>query len=218
PPVILLAIGPFAEIDPGDSVGVDLAFVGGDDEAALLRNADYAQFASDIHYQLPEPPPSPRLHVEARERRLDFYWDDSPERAVDPTSPAPGHMDFEGYRVYVGSDRQQLPRIAQFDLPDSTGFNTGLAPVRLATPRTVDGIAYAYHDSVVGLRDGFSYFCAVTSYDLGDPQTPSLESGLSENKQQAVPAPAPGESRAGVTVFPNPYRVEARWDQGRLVR
>jgi len=217
-PIMLLAVGPFAQIDPGDSVGVDFAFVGGDDETALLRNADYAQFASDIHYVLPQPPPSPRLHVEAAEQRLDLYWDDSPERAVDPTSPAPGHLDFEGYRVYLGTDRQHPQRVAQFDAPDTTGFNTGFDAIRLAVPRWIDGIPYTYRYSIRGLRDGFNYFGAVTSYDIGSAQTPSLESGISENKFQAVPGPAPGESRAGATVFPNPYRVEARWDQGRLVR
>ena len=33
-----------------------------------------------------------------------------------------------------------------------------------------------------------------------------------------MPAPAPGERAGGVTVFPNPYRVEARWDAGQRVR
>ena len=34
------------------------------------------------------------------------------------------------------------------------------------------------------------------------------------------PSPSPDEAAAGgkITVFPNPYRVEARWDQGQLVR
>ncbi len=41
---------------------------------------------------------------------------------------------------------------------------------------------------------------------------------MSQNKFLAVPMPGPDESVAGVTVFPNPYRVEARWDQGRLAR
>ena len=46
-----------------------------------------------------------------------------------------------------------------------------------------------------------------------------LESGFSQNRILAVPAPAPGEI-AGLkpTVFPNPYRVEARWDRGQNVR
>jgi hypothetical protein len=33
-----------------------------------------------------------------------------------------------------------------------------------------------------------------------------------------VPAPRVGERSGDVVVFPNPYRVEARWDAGRNVR
>ncbi|HYM80166.1 MAG TPA: hypothetical protein VEY91_02000 [Candidatus Limnocylindria bacterium] len=216
-PIMVLSVGPFAVLNLGDSVTVDYAFVGGDDEQELLDSADFAQFASDIGYRLPAPPPSPRVHVETGHGRVDFYWNDSPETAEDPTSPAPGQRDFEGYRLYLGLDRQRPNRIAQFDLVDTTGFNTGLDAVRLATPRVVDGVTYRYHYAVTGLRDGFSYYGAVTSYDTGDDQVASLESGLGQNKFQAVPSPAPGE-RAGVQVFPNPYRVEARWDQGSLVR
>lgn len=221
-PIALLSVGPFATLDPGDTIRVDFAFVAGETEAQFLGAADYAQFASDIDYQLPTPPPSPRLLVETGERRVDFYWDDSPEFATDPTSPAPLNRDFEGYRVYLGLDRQRPVRVAQFDLEqapnDTTGFNTGLGAIRLDPPRVVDGVTYRYHYSVDNLRDGLSYFGAVTSYDLGGEQVPSLESGIPQNKFQAVPLPGPEERTRGVTVFPNPYRVEAAWDQGTLVR
>jgi hypothetical protein len=217
-PIAVLSVGPFAQVDPGDSVTVDYAFVGGEDEADLLANADFAQFASDIDYRLPAPPPSPRLRVEPRANALDLYWDESPEFASDPTSEVPGGLDFEGYRLYLGFDRQSPTQVAQFDLVDSTGFNTGLAAIRLATPHVVDGVAYHYRYRIGDLRDGFKYYGAVTSYDLGDPRVGSLESGLAQNKFVAVPAPSPGERAGGVTVFPNPYRVEARWDIGEQVR
>jgi hypothetical protein len=217
-PIALLSVGPFVELDPGDSLRVDFAFVGGETQDSLKLHADYAQFASDIGYQLPQPPPSPRLRVETGERRVDLWWDDSPEHAPDPTSPAPGHLDFEGYRVYLGPDRQHPTEVAQFDLEDTTGFNTGLAPIRAAAPRLVDGVLYRYHYAIPALRDGFEYWGAVTSYDIGDASVPSLESGIGQNKFVAVPNPAPGERRGGVSVYPNPYRVEATWDQGRNVR
>src|SRR5439155_8389123 len=95
-------------------------------------------------------------------------------------------------------------------------FNTRLHP--LPTPDTIDSVAYHYKYTAAGQRDWFRYFGAVSSFDLGDSQTPSLDSGTSQNKFRAVPMPAPRESPSGVTVFPNPYRVEARWDQGRLAR
>jgi hypothetical protein len=216
-PIMVLSVGPFRSIGFGDSIRVDFAFVGGEDETKLLEHADYAQFAADIDYRLPTPPPSPRVLVRPGHRRLDIYWDDSPESAPDPSSPAPGGLDFEGYRVYLGLDRQNPLRVAQFDLRDTTGFNTGLEAVTLAEPLEEGGIRYRYRHSIGGLRDGFSYYGAVTSYDQGDPSIESLESGLGQNKFLAVPNPAPAE-RGGVAVYPNPYRVEALWDQGRRVR
>ena len=219
-PIVLMSVGPFTQIDPGDTVTVDFAMVGGDDEAALLKNVAFAQFASDIDYKLPAPPPSPRLHVAAGANRVDFFWDDSPESVPDLTSPAPGHLDFEGYRLYLGLDRQHPALVAQFDRAtppaDTVGFNTGFTTIRRDT--VIDGVQYRYHHAVHGLRDGFNYFGAVTSYDLGDNRVSSLESGLGQNKFQVVPAPAPGEDNRGVVVFPNPYRVEAQWDRGAQVR
>jgi hypothetical protein len=217
-PIMLLSVGPFAQLDPGDTVFVDVALVGGEDEARLLEHADFAQFAYDIDYQLPQPPPSPRLRVEAGHQSVDLYWDDSPEAVVDPSSAAPGGQDFEGYRVYLSQDRQDLHRVAQFDLRDTTGFNTGLEPARLATPRVIDGVTYTYHHRITGLRDGFHYFGAVTSFDLGDSRIESLESGFAQNKFAAIPNAAGAAAGDRVTVYPNPYRVEAGWDRGALVR
>jgi len=217
-PIVVLSVGPFAQLDPDSSVTVDFAFLGGEDETRLAEHADFAQFAADIGYRLPAPPPSPRLHVETGANRVDLYWDDSPENEVDPTSLAPGGRDFEGYRVYFGADRLDPQRVAQFDLRDTTGFNTGLDGIRLASPPVIGDIAYRNHFAVTGLRDGFKYYGAVTSYDIGDVQVESLESGIPQNKFLAVPNPPPGGSSRGVTVYPNPYRVEARWDQGRSVR
>lgn len=219
-PIMVLSVGPFAQVDPGDTVTVDVALVGGDDEADLLRNVDFAQFAADIDYRLPAAPPSPRLHVATGQRRIDFYWDDSPEFAPDHTSPAPGGLDFEGYRLYLGLDRQHPVRVAQFDAAtpphDTTGFNTGFEAIRRDT--VIDGVSYRYHYAVTSLKDGFNYFGGVTSYDLGDDRVASLESGLGQNKFQAVPLAAPGEDARGPIVFPNPYRVEAQWDRGTQVR
>ncbi|HYM80727.1 MAG TPA: hypothetical protein VEY91_04850 [Candidatus Limnocylindria bacterium] len=224
-PVAVLAVGPFAPLPlflaTGDSIEVDFALIGGAEIVDLHDHSRFAQRAFDRDYIIPVPPPSPRFRVVARDRALDFYWDDSPEQATDPTSPIP--QDFEGYRLYVGDERLDLRRVAQFDKDappnDTTGFNTGLASIRLATPVTLDGVTYHYKYTVPALRNGFKYFVAVTSYDLGNVEIESLESGVSQNKALAIPGPQPGElPDSRVTVFPNPYRVEARWDQGEKVR
>jgi hypothetical protein len=226
-PVGVIAVGPFAPfpqfIASGDSISVDFALVGGAELTDLFEHSRFAQRAFDRHYIVPIPPPSPHLKVVARDRALDLYWDDSPEQAIDPTSPIP--HDFEGYRVYVGEsdDRLDLHQIGQFDLStppnDTTGFNTGLQAIRLATPVTIDGETFQYKFSIPALKNGFKYFTSVTAYDLGNVEIESLESGKNQNKTMAIPGPQPGERVGGkVTVFPNPYRVEARWDQGQLVR
>ena len=217
-PVELLAIGPFAQIDPGDSITVDFCFVGGAEIRDIQTNSKFAQFAYDNDYTLPIPPPSPRFAVVARDNALDFYWDDESENAFDVTSPDP--RDFQGYRLYVGEDQDTLARVAQFDAPgDTAGFNTGFGAVVLPEPVVVEGITARYKYTVEGLRNGFKYFCAVTAFDLGNSTITPLESGLSQNRRVAVPGPQAGErpDRKPV-VFPNPYRVEARWDQGTNVR
>ena len=55
---------------------------------------------------------------------------------------------------------------------------------------------------------------------MGNIEIESLESGILQNKTLGFASPAPGEKIGTdkVTVFPNPYRVEARWDQGQKVR
>src|SRR5206468_1518915 len=147
-PVALLAAGPFSQIDPGDTISVDFALVGGAEIRDIQEHSRFAQRAFDRNYIVPIPPPSPRLKVLARHNALDLYWDSSPESATDPTSPIP--QDFEGYRVWVGDDRLDLKRVAQFDLTspphDTTGFNTGLSAV--AHDTTIAGVAYHYRYTI----------------------------------------------------------------------
>jgi hypothetical protein len=223
-PTELIAVGPFAQIDPGDSIAVDFALVGGDgltDPSQVQTHARFAQRAFDLAYKVPVPPPSPLLKVVARDRALDLYWDRSPESFADSTGPYP--LDFEGYRLYAGEDRNDLLRVAQFDSAgvgtpnDTTGFNTGFVAVRHDT--TIDDVPYHYRYTIAGLKNGFKYFTAVTAYDLGNVAIESLESGIPQNKTLAIPSPAAGEKPKGkVFVYPNPYRVEARWDRGQQVR
>ena len=219
-PVELIAVGPFNTINPGDSISVDFAYIGGLTQQELAHRAVVAQRAYDLHYIVPTPPPSPKLKVIARSNAIDCYWEDSPESVMDPTSPI--GKDFEGYRVYIGEDRDSLSLLGQFDLAtaphDTTGFNTGLGAIRLANPVMLDGVPYYYKFTIDHLRDGFKYFVAVNSFDTGDPNIESLESGFAQNEVMTVTGPAPGEHGGGVSVFPNPYRVEASWDRGAQAR
>ena len=216
-PIEMISVGPFPEIPPDSTIAVDFAFLGGREFVDLAAHAAFARYAFEQQYRLPSPPPSPRLHVRAKDEAIELLWDDVSERTPDDTSPAPGGIDFEGYRVYLGRDRNDLSLVAQFDQADTVGFDTGFDAIRLPEPVIEDGDTLRYRYRVAGLRDGITYTVAVTAYDVGDVQVGPLESGLNENKQIAVPNPAPGE-RSGVTVYPNPYKVEAAWDAGQLVR
>ena len=219
-PVELIAVGPFHQVNAGDSLEVDFVYFGGTSDVELDKRAHTAQRAYDLHYVVPVPPPSPRFKVVARENAVDYYWDDSSELFEDPTSPI--KVDFEGYRLYAGETRDDLRLLAQYDLKtaphDTTGFNTGLDAVRLPTPVVIDGVTYHYRYQLGNLRNGFKYFGAVTAYDLGTSEIESLESGRTQNEVMVVPAPRAGEHKGGVVVFPNPYRVEAAWDHGNNVR
>jgi len=219
-PVELIAVGPFPQVNTGDSVQVDFVYFGATDINNLVKRAHTAQRAYDLNYIVPVPPPSPRFKAVAREGAIDYYWDDSPESFLDPTSPQP--KDFEGYRLYAGDNRDSLHLVGQFDLAtpphDTTGFNTGLEAVRLPAPVVIDGGTYQYRFTLPAVRTGFKYFTAVTAYDLGTTEIESLESGRSQNEEMVVPAPRPGEHPGGVVVFPNPYKVEAAWDHAAWVQ
>ena len=241
-PVELLAVGPFLTIASGDSVSVDFAMIGATDqlgavgstpvESLMVKRAVIAQRAYDLDYVVPVPPPSPRLKVVPHKNSVDFYFNNTPESFLDPTSPNP--KDFEGYRIYAGEDRENLHLVAQFDLAappnDTTGFNTGMGPITLdhnpldppdSSYVDENGTTYQYRYRLANLRDGFKYWGAVTSYDVGNSQIESLESGFAQNEVMFVPGPSATEAAAsglGVTVFPNPYRVEAAWDAFQTAR
>jgi hypothetical protein len=175
-------------------------------------------------YLIPEPPTSPRVHVEAGSGRVDLYWDRSAEVSVDPIS---GQADFEGYRVYrsaPGDDRAgnvfgEATLVAQYDeAGNNTGFNNGFSEIRLNEPVTFPGdtTEYWYRFTSDDLLDGWQYAFAVTAIDEGDLEAglPSFESSRNANAVRAFPGSRPTEEAAedrAVGVYPNPYRRQAAW-------
>ncbi len=103
--------------------------------------------------------------------------------------------------------------------PDSLGYNTGLGRVELPESEWIteelndETVVYKYAYDLTPVSDGHHYWVSVTSYDLGNPETPSLESGLGQNIAHVIPGQSPEEAAgSAVTVFPNPYRCRAVWD------
>jgi hypothetical protein len=120
----LHSIGPFPEVEPGETVTVYMAMVAApkpDDyqglEGKRIDNADtrvhlveavdwafrifegqYDTLSRERQrYLVPEPPDVPRIRVELEEGAAVVYWDRRAEETVDPIS---GEKDFAGYRIY----------------------------------------------------------------------------------------------------------------------
>ncbi len=175
-------------------------------------------------YLIPEPPNSPKLHVEMSSGKVSLYWDKTAENSVDPVS---GEKDFEGYRIYksnLGDDiKGQITTkaqvIAEFDsVGNDVGYNTGFEEVALAQPVTFQGdtTKYWYRYDVQNLLSGWQYQFAVTAFDHGSTKykVESLESSRNADAVRVFPGTTTNtnfkENKVGV--YPNPYRVNAAWD------
>ncbi len=165
---------------------------------------------------LPSPPPSPNLFVLPGNNRITLFWDNLPETVEDPITR---EIDFEGYRIYSAPKTYGLQEsetlLAQFDLIDDIGYNTGFQAVRYDT--TIDDHQYRYRFVNDLLLNGWpnKYFYSITAFDKGNPANnlPSLESSILENRTYVVPGALPNEhARRKVSVYPNPYRAQAIWD------
>jgi len=239
-PVTLLSVGPLGTasftdssgvvhwlFEPGDTVSVAYAWVGGTPrpdttpprsaEQDIAFHAEKAQEAYDLDLRIPLPPPSPRLVVDASHRALDLWWDAAPLDFVDLST---GNQDFEGFRVYVSeqSKTQGFRLVGEFDLIDSLFFNTGLEAIAAEEPRMLvengDSTALVYHYRLGNLRDGFKHWVSVTSFDTGNLDIGSLESGITQNGTFCIPGATQEDAPGGkVFVFPNPYHGDAAWDE-----
>jgi hypothetical protein len=208
------------------------AIVAGVDSLSLLANGLVAQVAYDSGFKVPTGPPSPRLEFGFADDSVVLRWapgdsldaegqvlpPDSPQRSPEHhVSVVTGEPDFQGYRIYryqgeaiellpgQSSPRDAATLVAQFDVVDGIGFDTGLPPLN------ADGLR-EFTDT--GLLEGFPYIYAVTSYTARSIQhgLAELESGF-QNIDPVYPGPAPvAAGTPGVGVYPNPYRAGSMYD------
>ncbi len=177
-------------------------------------------------YIVPEPPPSPSMTVIADDQSVTLYWDNAPEFALDPVSRK---HDFAGYRIYgsakTSGNEDQYSLLAEFDLiGDEFGYDTGLDLVQITNELgikdsiEINGHFYHYYWVNEGVQNGWpnNAIYAITAYDSGDKNTglTSLESSQNENRISVIPGTPPTNNalEAPVSVYPNPYRVQASWD------
>jgi hypothetical protein len=188
-------------------------------------------------YILPEPPPAPNMTAEVGDQKVTIYWSNNAEFVPDPISQT---IDFEGYRIYgarktIGEDIE-FSLLGEFDkitfMADSTdtipiGYNTGFEQIQLMNPDSVkiNDIYYHYRFVNEGVQNGWLNYYAVTAYDRGDQKInmESLESSLYANRKYVYPGIAPEISgwTGSPSVYPNPYRGQAKWDdygsRGRMI-
>ncbi|MCI0707142.1 MAG: hypothetical protein L0Y80_06650 [Ignavibacteriae bacterium] len=152
-------------------------------KAEILRKRGRAQETYNNDYQFANAPATPTLTAVPGNNRVTLYWDDAAESSFDRyiSNIGGNGNDFEGYRIYRSSDpafqdalqitnAQGVPTfrlpIAQFDLKDGVmGYDSvGFDGVHFYLGND-SGIQHSFVDSSV--RNGFTYYYAITSYDFG---------------------------------------------------
>ncbi|MFI5252507.1 MAG: hypothetical protein ACHQQQ_08785 [Bacteroidota bacterium] len=176
------SFGPFATMNPGDTLRISVALVSGNCvdqcQGSLRDNALNAIKLYNRGYYLSVEPPSPRLKVTQGFKRvtLDWgthlggpnpqvVWDDSNKLAEkDPrrhSNPPPGHHSggriFEGYRLYRSEDPSGTPSsftmLRQFDTKgDTFGYSIGLDSI-FVDSNLVRGKTYWYSVTSFGIPD-----------------------------------------------------------------
>lgn len=160
-----LSSGPYS-LSQSDTLVFYTAFVAGNTLEEMLNAATVAQNAVNANFNLPKPPLRPKLYSSAGDFKATLYWDDKAEQSYDEFSG----YDFEGYRLYRSNDKGiTWTKVADFDVIDSQGKNTGLQ--------------YNFVDTTV--INGFEYWYSVTAYDKGNETIESLESPIG-NTLEAV--------------------------------
>ena len=219
----MMSTGPFPFMAPDDTIHVTFALTCGADSLGLLANSKVAQVAYDQGFSIPTGPPSPRLETRTDNDTAILTWfpGDPDAPADDPTRSPEHHIsritdkpDFQGYRVYrfqgdtFTDDPYELATlIAEYDVIDGIGFDTGLPPLDAdGNRRFVDE----------GLLDGFPYWYSVVSFSAPDLDEglPSFQSGFNENSLLIYPGSAPSTSDdpRSIGVYPNPYRAGSLYD------
>jgi hypothetical protein len=155
----------------------------GMDSSNLFRTCDNVAKAYNLNYNFAKAPDIPSVRAIVGDRKVILFWDSTAEASQDPISSDPNGLDFEGYKIYRSTDpgwndcepitdsygavlfRKPL---AQFDLTN------GIKDLAVAATQGVhfylgndQGLKHMWIDTTV--KNGQTYYYAVTSYDHGDP-------------------------------------------------
>ncbi len=170
---------------PGKTQRFSLALGYGDDFNGAIKTKRVAQIIFDANYNFPKPPEKPTITAVPGDGKVTLYWDRVAESSIDPTLKV---KDFEGYKVYKGTDPDFTDALQitdadgrkvlwtpefQVDLdnglrglfvPSQDLFElTNGVPFKLGDDT---GIQNFYVDNNV--INGRTYYYAVVAYDRGD--------------------------------------------------
>ncbi len=182
------------------------------------------------HFQLPQPPRSPKVKAVVENRKVTIYWDrSSSENSIDPITR---QQDFEGYRIYrsnAGADFRNpedllltLSLVGEFDKPgNNVGYNTGFGRIALPLAKKFpgDSIDYWYRFPPEGENvshlNGWQYLYGVAAFDIGDSANGIASLQSKTEIRRVVPGTDTSSAKnKDVGVYPNPYYVNAGWDGG----
>lgn len=216
--------GPFT-LAAGDTqtiVGAVVIAQGGDRLSSITGMKFYdikAQTAFDADFQLPPPPPQPVVGYSTNHGSINLLWDSGSRFNY---IPDPGYA-FEGYNVYQGSSVSgPWKRLRTYDLVNGItvvrdsvfDINTGQVihdmPVAFGGDNGVVYTFSATEDAIRGgsLKDGTTYYYAVTAYAVNENPAQGLDKVLETSFQPVAIVPQRPASGTDVgTAYVNPATV-----------
>ncbi len=176
-PFVLFTSGP-VDLPPSVSDFFSLSWLFGEDENDFFRNRITVQNIYDANYNFAQPPFAPTLTAIAGDGKVTLGWDSVSVNSFDRFTQ---EFDFEGYRLYKGTDPilsdartitnvEGTPTfyepIAQWDLVnDIQGSLPVLDNTAVYQLGSNTGLQYFYVDEEV--TNGVTYYYAVVAYDRG---------------------------------------------------
>ncbi len=170
---------------PGKTQRFSLALGFGEDLNGAIKTKRIAQIIYNANYNFPRPPEKPTLTVVPSDGKVTLYWNRVAENSVDPTLKV---KDFEGYKIYKGTDPDLTDALKITDVKGQkvfyapifqTDLDNGINGLFLASPELYaltdgapfylgddSGIQNFYVDNDV--INGRTYYYALVAYDRGD--------------------------------------------------
>ncbi|MBN2619696.1 T9SS type A sorting domain-containing protein [candidate division WOR-3 bacterium] len=200
----------------------------GTPDTAIVTIDNFCQYVFDHNWLLPRPPSSPILTCVPGDAEITLIWDSGPEHEADtyfqlvgtnPNSPVYDpfyrQYDFEGYRIwksYAPEDSTWF-KLASCDLFNEITFYDTLSIPGDTLVADNRGLRHSHIDRDV--RNGFTYFYAVSSFDQN--YTKTTDSTFKILRLESKPQLVPGTPRRDpVNYVPGSFSLEQLCGNERL--